>query len=80
MAQNEDNQLWYPEVIKADVERTLRDLNQRSLLDDFYLAGGTGLALQSGHRRSVDLGFFSEQMFDEESLVQRLGASKTSPL
>ena len=26
----------------------------------FYLAGGTGLSLQLGHRRSVDLDFFSE--------------------
>lgn len=29
------------------------------LRDDFYLAGGTALALQIGHRISVDLDFFS---------------------
>ncbi len=28
------------------------------LKDDFYLAGGTALALQIGHRKSVDLDFF----------------------
>jgi len=28
---------------------------------DFYLAGGTALALQIGHRRSVDLDFFNDQ-------------------
>jgi len=27
----------------------------------FYLAGGTGLALHLGHRRSIDLDFFSEK-------------------
>lgn len=27
--------------------------------DDFYLAGGTGLALQIGHRKSVDFDFFA---------------------
>ena len=27
--------------------------------DDFYLAGGTGLALQIGHRQSVDFDFFA---------------------
>ncbi len=27
-------------------------------LDSFYLAGGTALALQLGHRRSDDLDFF----------------------
>lgn len=28
------------------------------LKDDFYLAGGTALALQIGHRKSIDLDFF----------------------
>ena len=30
-----------------------------AFLPDFYLAGGTALALQIGHRKSVDLDFFS---------------------
>lgn len=29
--------------------------------DDWYLAGGTALALQVGHRKSVDLDFFTER-------------------
>lgn len=66
-------QPWHPEVIEPGVERTLRSLHDQSLVEDFYLAGGTGLALQLGHRRSVDLDFFTERMFDEESLVHKLG-------
>lgn len=31
------------------------------LKPQFYLAGGTGLALQFNHRQSQDLDFFSEQ-------------------
>lgn len=31
------------------------------LTKDFYLAGGTGLALHFGHRFSIDLDFFSEK-------------------
>ena len=31
------------------------------LKEDFYLAGGTALALQIGHRKSIDLDFFSNQ-------------------
>lgn len=46
---------------------TMRDLveliAQQPFSQRFYLAGGTALALQLGHRRSVDLDFFSE--FDE---------------
>ena len=29
-------------------------------LNDFILVGGTALALQIGHRKSIDLDFFSE--------------------
>ena len=34
----------------------------------FYLAGGTGLALQLGHRKSVDLDFFTRGDFAPEDL------------
>jgi hypothetical protein len=34
--------------------------SQLEFIQDFYLAGGTGLALHFGHRISVDLDFFSE--------------------
>jgi len=35
---------------------------------NFYLAGGTGLALQLGHRDSIDFDFFSSKDFDTEKL------------
>jgi hypothetical protein len=35
---------------------------QFSAIGQFYLAGGTGLALHLGHRFSVDLDFFSEEV------------------
>ncbi len=38
----------------------LRIIGQSDLCPHFYLAGGTALALQLGHRRSADLDFFSE--------------------
>jgi hypothetical protein len=34
----------------------------------FYLAGGTGLALQIGHRKSFDLDFFTSKEFLPEEL------------
>jgi len=77
VTENQPEHAWHPEVIKQDVERTLRGVHSRSLLEDFYLAGGTGLALQTGHRRSVDLDFFSETMFDEEALIQRLSGTQS---
>ncbi len=42
----------------------------------FYLAGGTGLALQLGHRISIDIDLFSQESFDSElyaALIIKLG-------
>lgn len=44
----------------ADEQRRALDrLNRSAALADFYLAGGTAVALHCGHRRSFDLDFFS---------------------
>lgn len=40
--------------------------------DDFYLAGGTALALQIGHRRSIDFDFFSGQNLDTKKLFEKI--------
>lgn len=64
--------VWHRKTIDARVEQTLRDLQQVPLIAPFYLAGGTGLALHLGHRRSVDLDFFLAKQFNEDSLIQKL--------
>jgi predicted nucleotidyltransferase component of viral defense system len=38
----------------------------------FYLAGGTGLALQLSHRISEDLDFFTEKSFEPETVIRLL--------
>ncbi|MEX8548437.1 MAG: nucleotidyl transferase AbiEii/AbiGii toxin family protein [Mucilaginibacter sp.] len=43
-----------------------------SLLKDFFLVGGTALALQIGHRISIDLDFFNQSAFDENFLIAEL--------
>ena len=43
-------------------EKTKKIFEKFSFLKDtFYLAGGTALALQLGHRKSIDLDFFSNE-------------------
>jgi hypothetical protein len=64
--------VWHREVIPASTETTLRALRDAKIVDHFYLAGGTGLALQFGHRLSLDLDFFAGEHFDEEALLQRV--------
>ena len=44
----------------------------------FYLAGGTGLALQLGHRRSEDLDFFSRDKFDVHEVSDYIKPEKIS--
>jgi len=50
----------YWETVTSQMREVLRAVGESELCPRFYLAGGTGLALQLGHRRSVDLDFFSE--------------------
>lgn len=50
------------EILDADRKKILPLL--RTFKDNFYLAGGTGLALQLGHRVSVDFDFFTPNDFD----------------
>ena len=64
--------VWHKEVISWQVERSLGDLRDLGVLDRCYLAGGTGLALHLGHRRSQDLDFFSSEKVEPETLIQKL--------
>lgn len=65
---------WHRETIPPTVEAALTDLDAAGVLAGFYLAGGTGLALHLGHRRSVDLDLFRQEMFSPERLVEKLQA------
>jgi predicted nucleotidyltransferase component of viral defense system len=47
----------------------LDKLMQTEILNNFYLVGGTALALWIGHRKSVDLDFFIHQDFDSQSVA-----------
>lgn len=49
----------YPEAIALGCREALAFLRGQPFLVDFYLAGGTALALQIGHRISTDLDWFS---------------------
>lgn len=69
-----ENGAWHREVIPASTEATMNVLRDAQLLSHFYLAGGTGLALQFGHRLSLDLDFFAPEHFDEEALLQKMQA------
>ena len=60
------------EVLTKETKRVLGIFDRAPFINDFYLAGGTGLALQIGHRHSHDLDFFIQKEFDESRLVQQI--------
>ena len=49
------------ETVTPEIKSLLAFMGQQDFSNRFYLAGGTALALQMGHRLSVDLDFFSEK-------------------
>ena len=60
------------ETLSASQERALALLGKALAGSDFYLAGGTALSLQVGHRKSIDLDWFVPRLGEPENLFQRL--------
>ena len=60
------------ETVSPGVVTLLKKLNTLPELTVFNLVGGTSLALQTGHRISVDLDFFSSHAFDINVLQKNL--------
>jgi hypothetical protein len=59
-------------TILDDARRAILPILKQITADRFYLAGGTGLALQLGHRDSIDFDFFLTGDFDTQSLIASL--------
>lgn len=68
-------------VLSHDAQNALAILGKSGLLSQAYLAGGSALALQFGHRRSEDFDFFSLQEFSPDTLreeLSKLGTFETT--
>ncbi|MFW6089434.1 MAG: nucleotidyl transferase AbiEii/AbiGii toxin family protein [Gemmatimonadota bacterium] len=62
----------HPKVLSDAGWQIVARLGRAGLLDGWVLAGGTGLALQLGHRYSEDLDLFRAGSFDPERLAADL--------
>jgi len=60
------------ETLDSKRKAVLKKLCAQPLIQDFYLAGGTGLSLELGLRKSNDFDFFSSRPFAEEKLYADL--------
>ena len=64
----------HSETLDANSRNNLMILKKGISLNDFYLAGGTAVALHLGHRISYDLDFFGNKSFDGLVLGRKLSA------
>lgn len=66
----------FEQTISKETAKSLALLGKSKILKDAYLAGGTALALQIGHRISYDLDFFTDQKFKTHSFLEKIGKFK----
>ena len=61
----------FKDAVDARLLLLMKRISQiKSIRDKFYLAGGTALALQLGHRKSFDIDLFTKEDFDTEIFTQ----------
>ena len=62
----------YQQSINKKTQLVLEKIKKGGISQNFYLAGGTALAIQLGHRESIDLDFFSKENFSNSKLKESL--------
>lgn len=63
------------QVLNSDQEQLLPFIH--SFSSDFYLVGGTAIALHLGHRRSVDFDLFTDSTFDPMVIRNKIMQNQT---
>lgn len=59
-------------AVEAPVLELIKSLQSRPYLKEFYLVGGTALALSLGHRKSIDIDLFSNFDFDTSGMLEQI--------
>ena len=67
--------LQYQTVEPATLD-LLKQIQQLTVFSSHRLVGGTSLALQFGHRLSIDLDFFSENLIEHEEILMNIKHQK----
>jgi hypothetical protein len=66
----------HPEILSKEQKELLPLISQ--FKREFYLVGGTAIALQIGHRRSIDFDLFKQSSLNIRKTLDKLNASKKS--
>lgn len=62
-----------PLIIAPQTFELIQQLQSLPELKAFYLVGGTALALQLGHRNSIDIDLFTQNDFNDDDIMSLLG-------
>jgi len=66
------NDKLHTDILPGEQLQLFEKLSVQPFISDFYLAGGTCLALHIGHRRSIDFDFFIPSDFDTARIIKEL--------
>lgn len=67
--------IGHPEVLTQEAKDIISILSE-ILPSHFYMAGGTSLALQIGHRISIDFDFFTQNQWSEMQSIELIESMK----
>ena len=65
----------HKEILTKEQEDLLPIIKQ--FFSDYYLVGGTAIALHLGHRRSIDFDLFTDKSFDNTKIIRKIRRSTT---
>ena len=60
------------QTVLPDTLELLKELSARPEMSGLRLVGGTALALQYGHRQSIDLDFFGAPQVEQDEIIEML--------
>ena len=66
-----------PFIISPDTFELIQQLQRLPELKEFYLVGGTALALQMGHRNSIDIDLFIQKDFNDMGIINLIAKKYT---
>jgi Nucleotidyl transferase AbiEii toxin, Type IV TA system len=61
-----------PFIIAPKTFEMIQILQKKNILEGFVLVGGTSLALQMGHRNSIDIDLFTQNDFEPNEIIEEL--------
>ena len=66
-----------PFIIHPETFQLIQQIQALPELSKFYLVGGTSLALQIGHRNSIDIDLFTNEPFEADEVIELLQSKFT---